>query len=171
MFSKLYRREKKKVYLGRLVVAPRGKFETWDSWGLFKSEDLEGEIRSKLEGLFSLPTIDERSEPKKSDLALEVVVLKLQGGEFEFADLGSLGGFPVFWRPKIEVAARLYNIESGKTHASSKAKEKMPWSQYLSGVLSFRGLFRYKPIFGVSEIEPLLYRACEKILVKLASTV
>ena len=171
MFSKLFKKDKPRVYLDKMVVAPRDDFYKIDDWGLFKSEDLEEGIRDKLDGIFSLPHISTRADAKKTDLALELMVLKVQGGEFESADFGSLGGFLIFWRPKIEVAARLYNIASGKTHSSFKAKEKMPWGTYFTGVFSLRGVFRYKPIFGVNDLEPILYKACEKLLINMVKAV
>lgn len=171
VFSKIFKKAKPRVYLDKMVVAPRGEFEKMDSWGLFKGEDLEEGIRGKLTDIFSLPHISSRVDRKENDLALEIVVLKVQGGEFEGAHFGELGAIPIFWRPKIEVAARLYYIESGKTHSSYKAKEKMSWGMYFAGVFSLRGFFRYKPIFGVENLEPILYRACEKLLVKMVKTV
>jgi hypothetical protein len=78
--------------------------------------------------------------------------------------LGTLGAIPIFWRPKVAVASRLFNIESGKTIETAKYCAKMPWRQYLSGVFSLRGFIRYKPIFGIEDIEQLLYLACHQVL-------
>lgn len=171
VLSKIFKRKKSRVYLDKMVVAPREEFYKIDGWGLFKSEDLEEGIRSKLEGLFSLPHISTCTDTKETDLALELVVLKVQGGEFHGLDLAGFVGMPILWRPKIEVAARLYYIESGKTHSSFKAKEKMPWGEYLSVVFSLNGMFRLRPMFGVKELEPILYRACEKLLIDMVKVV
>lgn len=170
MFSKLWRKEKPRVYLGKVVVAPRSEAKKIDQWGLFKSEDLEDGIRRKLDEVFSLPQINSRQDFKKNDLALDVIILNIQGGELDGVGLVEIT-LPIFWRPKIEIAARLYYADSGKTHTTFKAIEKMPWSQYLSGAFSMRGLFRFKPMFGVNELEPLLYRACEKLLTYMAKAV
>ena len=170
MISNFFNKAKPRVYLGKVVVAPRNEIKKIDQWGLFKSEDLEEGIRTKIDGIFSLPHLDAREGEKKTDLALEVVILKVQGGEFESATFGDIA-LPIFWRPKIEIAARLYNIDSGKTYKAFESIEKMSWIQYLSGVFSLRGLVRYRPMFGVAELEPLLYRACEKVLIYMAKAV
>lgn len=170
MISRLFNKAKPRVYLGKVVVAPRNEVKKIDQWGLFQSEDLEEGIRAKINGIFSLPYLDERDGEKKSDLALEVVILKVQGGELESATLEDIA-LPIFWRPKIEIAARLYNIDSGKTYKTFETIEKMSWLQYFSGVFSLRGLVRYRPMFGVKELEPLLYRACERVLIYMAKAV
>jgi len=170
MFSKFLNKEKPRVYLGKLMVVPRGEFKKNDEWGLFKSEDLEVGIREKLDGIFSLPHLDSRQDEKKTDLGLEVVILNVQGGDFINANIEGMG-FPILWRPKIEIASRLYNLESGKTHRSFKLKEKMPWSQYFSGLFSLRGILRHKPIFGVNELEPLLYQACAKLIQNMTKSI
>ncbi|MDO3381202.1 hypothetical protein [Gilvimarinus algae] len=169
MISKIFKKDKPRVYLDKMLVASRDEFEKTDEWGIFKSEDLEDGVREKLDGIFCLPPISTRQDSKKSDLALELVVLKVRGGEFEGVDFGLLGFAPIFWRPKIELAARLYYLDSGKTHSTYKAKEIMRWGEYFSGVFSLRGFFRYKPIFGPKNLEPILYKACEKLLFKMVN--
>lgn len=171
MLSKIFRADKPRVYLDKIVVVSRDEFDRVDEWGLFKSESLEEGVRQRLEEVFSLPHIFSCSEPKSSDLALEVVVLNVQGGVFDGVSFGEFGGLPLLWRPKVEIVARLYYANSGKTHSSYKAKEKMSWRKYFSGVFSLRGLLRYKPIFGINDIEPILYKACEKLLFSMAKSI
>ncbi|WP_444894399.1 hypothetical protein ACJJIW_13845 [Microbulbifer sp. JMSA004] len=171
MFSKLFKKSKPRVYLDKMIVVSQNEFSKIGAWGAFKGEDLEAGIRHRLVEIFSLPHISSRIEPKSNDLALEVVVLKVRGGEFDTACFGEFGAMPVFWRPKIEVAARLYYADSKKTHSSYRAREKMPWREYFSGVFSLRGMLRYRPVFGAKELEPILYRACEKLLASMVKSV
>ncbi|WP_428241162.1 hypothetical protein [Gynuella sp.] len=167
MIRNIFKKEKARVYLDKLMVIPKQDYMKSDEWGFIGKEDLEGGIREKLTELFSLPHISSRTDAKKTDLGLEVAVVNFQGGEFDGISLGSLGAVPIFWRPKVSVVSRLFNIESGKTIKTAKYCAKMPWNQYLRGVFSLRGFIRYKPIFGIEDIEQLLYFACHQVLSKL----
>ncbi|MGH1542047.1 MAG: hypothetical protein ACRBHB_16590 [Arenicella sp.] len=171
MLPKFFKKEKPRVYIDKLVVSPRDEIKKIDQWGAFKYEDLEAGIREKLNGLIQLPHISSRETIQENDLALEVVIINLQGGELGNFNLDDLGGIPFFWRPKIEIAARLYNLSSDTTHSSFKMTEKMPWSNYFSGLISINGILRYKPLFSTKDLEPLLYRACEKTLIKLTKSI
>ena len=166
MFKNLFKKKKPRVYLGSTVVVTRDEFFKSDQWGLFKSFDLESELRGKLREALSLPPIEARVELQKTDLALEIVIVDYRGGEFEIVEVFK---FPLLfmWRPKIEVKARLYGIETGKTTKSVIAKEKISWKQFFGKIISLNGIFRYKPLFGVQEMEILLYKCCIKALKKL----
>lgn len=119
MFKNPFKKKKPRVYLGSTVVVARNEFFKSDQWGLFQSFDLESELRAKLTEALSLPLIEARIEPQKTDLALEIVIVDYRSGEFYLE-------FPLLmWRPKIEVKARLYCIETGKTTKSVIAKEKV----------------------------------------------
>lgn len=161
MFKNPFKKKKPRVYLGSTVVVTRTEFFKSDQEGLFKSFDLESELRGKLREALSLPLVEARIEPQKTDLALEIVIVGYRGGEFDF-ELPLL-----MWRPKIEVKARLYCIETGKTTKSVIAKEKVSWKQFFGKIISLNGIFRYKPLFGVQEMEILLYQCCIKALKKL----
>ncbi len=81
-----------------------------------------------------------------------------QGGAFCVPSDWQL--LPVFWRPKVTVAARLVHMESGKTRLSCKFTEVLPWTKI------GRGLFM-KEVCGIAEINELkilLYKASTKVL-------
>lgn len=169
MFS-FFRKDKPRVYLDKMVVVPRDSFKKWDEMALFQSHDIEAGLRARLYELFSLPHISSRKEPKASDLALEVIVHDYQGGEMNAIDLGVIP-IPLIWRPRVQVASRLFNITSGKTQASFHITEKMPWGQFLRASLTLSKLLGLKPIAGNEEMGLLLLKACERLLAEMADAV
>lgn len=170
MLSSFRKKEKSKLYLGAIVVVPRNELKRFDEWGFFKGEPLDDEIREKFEQLFSLPRIPEGKAVNDTDLALEIVVPNIQGGEFTSAQISPFD-IPIFWRPKVSIKARLFFINSKKTKASFEVNEKMPWSEYFSRVLSIRGIIRYKPLFDAKELEPMVYKACSKLIYQMSKAV
>ena len=170
MFSFLKAKEKPKLYLGSIQIVPRNEFFKSDEWGLFKGEDLEDSIKIKLEDLFSLPNVTKDQLVNDRDLALDIVVSKLQGGEFTSIQTVPFD-IPIFWRPKVQIKARLFYINSKKTKSTFEVSRKMPWGQYLTRVFSFRGIIRIKPLFDSVDLEPILYSACENLIAKLAKAV
>lgn len=148
------------------MVAPRGETFNSDGWGLFKSEDLEEGLRKSLRELINLPTIDKLQSPEKRDLVFEMVVVNYRGGEFDGLNGGDIF-IPIFWRPMVEVKARLYNFISEKTVHIAHAKVKVPWKTYLSRAVSLNGIFRFKPLFGSDDMEVMLCKATIDVLEKL----
>ncbi|ABC33126.1 hypothetical protein HCH_06485 [Hahella chejuensis KCTC 2396] len=176
MWSKLFKREKARVYLDSLVVtsAYKGKSPKFDLFG--SSVELENLIREKLTAFISLPHMSTIDEPRKSDLALEMVVLKYNWGGLLMADINTVT-LPLINRPKVHLKARLYNIASGKTVAAYEAKEKLPWKPFFSHSLPE---FSLKGVFGngaeeasreAQMFEELLYSACLKILQKMRDAI
>jgi hypothetical protein len=158
------------VYLDSIHVAPRGYFETYDEWGWFKkSEDFEDGIRDAIEDIFKLPHITSESDVRKTDLGLQVVVLKYQGGEFDFVNINSFV-IPFFWRPKIEIRSRLYYLKSQKTFSEFKIVEKVSLSNYLKRLISINGLIlRYKPLYNKEDMVHLLLIGSITLINKMRS--
>lgn len=157
------------MYLGALVVVPRDQIKAMDQWGCFDYQDLEGGLRKSLADIFCLTPVCEREDARSDDLALEVVVAHFQGAEFWSIDTGSFR-IPYFWRPKVHLKARLYFIDTMKTKASCEVLLKLSLSQYFSRLLSWNGLFRFRPLFGEQDMNLLLSEACLKLLRKMAKS-
>ena len=84
------------------------------------------------------------------------------------AELAARGiGLPVFWRPKVMVACRLYYLKSQKTKSTFSVTQKMPWGELGSRQLTWRAIFRFRPPFDAEDMNRLLYIACQSLLVKL----
>ncbi|MGI9415095.1 MAG: hypothetical protein ACR2PM_15580 [Hyphomicrobiales bacterium] len=173
---KLFRREPPRIFLGALAVAPRTDFKRFfestavtsifDITGLLNPEDLDGEIRKALTGLFTLPPISSRDPPKDSDLALDVIVPKFQSGEFIPVPVHRII-IPFFWRPKLTVAARLYVVETGQTLSTYSVTEKVGWKDYGKRLVSPYRMLDIEPMFTADDSKRLLYKACIKLLEKI----
>lgn len=168
---RLFKKRKPRIYLGSVDVAPRGTLEKIDEWGVFKGPSLENEMRWRISKILTFPTVQPLSEHKPTDLALDIEIVGLQGGELLFFSADAVF-LPIFWRPKVKVVSKVRNILTNKPVASVSVREKMPWSRYFAKVLSINGLFfRYKPLFSADEVEALLCLACMKLCKKLGKAV
>jgi hypothetical protein len=167
LFSKLFKKEKPRVYLGALMVAPADKWHEDDGWGFFKSENLEEGLRKSLRESINLPSIGTSKKTRESDLGLEIAIIKHQGGDFQGINAGELF-IPILYRPKVEIRARLYNIATGKTVNSSSVIKKTPWGEYFQKVFSLNGFFRFRPLFNSKDMEILLCKAGIDVLRKLS---
>lgn len=167
MLKKLFRKEKPRVFLGNLAVAPRtGIKKHFDQWGAFESADLDSSLSMNLKSIFSLPLASEVDSPRKTDLVIDVVVTKFQSGDAMEWSMGDIS-FPVMWRPKVSVSSRLYYLVSGSTKSTFTQTQKMKLTQYLSRMLSWRAFWRFRPAFDSNDLEYLLYQACSKLLMKM----
>jgi len=166
MFSNLFKKKPERVYIDSLVVAPRDEISKIDEWGGFKSVDLEGSAKERLIEIFQLHHVSQRVGVEKNDLALDVVVINLQGGEFSSFQTSDFI-IPILWRPKVQIRSRLYYIESNKHKASFSVTVKMPWREYLSRLFSLNGLVRYKPLFDFNDIDILLTKASLELIQKM----
>lgn len=168
MIQSFFKKEKPKLYLDSVLVIPRNEWKTVDEWNwIRRKEDFEQEARQKLESLFNFPHVSTANNVGSKDLAIEVALLKIQGGEFDALDFG-VGAIPILWRPKVSLKARLYRISGGKTFSTFSVTKKISWKFYLLRTFSLRGFFRYKPLFDQEDINHLLYEACSELIHKMS---
>lgn len=167
MFDKFLKREKPRVFLGTLAVVPRKDMKRYlDQWGLLQNESFDGSLRASLEEIFALPPASEITAPTSADLGLDVLIPSFQSGGYWNVSLGEFD-LPVFWRPKVTVACRLYHLKSGKTKRTFSVTQKMPWGEFLRRQLTWQAIFRFHPTFDAEDMKRLLYVACQSLLNKL----
>ena len=166
MFGRFLRRNKPRVFLGTLAVVPRTDFKKIDEWGLLENANLDIELKASLVDIFSLPLASQATDPKSTDLVLDVIISNYQSGDAWSVDLGEMG-FPIFWRPKVEVRSRLYYLKTNKIKHVFSAKYKMKWSSFISRLFTWRSFFRFKPLFDKTDMELLVYQACDNLLIKM----
>jgi hypothetical protein len=167
VLKRFFKKKKAKVYLGCIAVASRSDIKRHlDQWGVLGREDLGSSLRLTLEKIFDLPDVRGIETPTDNDLGLDIVVPKFQSGDIWDVFLGDIG-FPLAWRPKIEIGSRLYNLESGKTVHTVTVLVKMSWCEYFSRVFTWRAVLRFKPMFDSEDMNMLLAKACMQLLAKL----
>ncbi len=166
VLNRLFRKESPRVFLGTLAVAPRSDFKSSiEQWTLFNKnvEDFDETLRKSLEEIFTLPLAIDVSEPKATDLVLDVIVPDYQGGEFAL-DGTALFPLAAIWRPKVKVASRLYYLKSKKTKKKFLITQKMTMKEYLNRSFSWRGFIRFKPLFDSEDLDQLIGMACYDLL-------
>ncbi|MCP4487807.1 MAG: hypothetical protein GY820_10890 [Gammaproteobacteria bacterium] len=170
MVSRFFKKEKPRVYLSSLAVVPRVGFKTIDEWGFNGRENFDGALRQELTEIFDLPHVSTIADPRKTDLALDVVIPRYQGGangDFNFGEIG----LPIFWRPKVEVRSRVFEIQSNKTLHVFSVVQKMRWLDYFSRTISLRRIFSFQPLFTIEDIEYLTLLACGNLLNRMRAKI
>lgn len=156
-----------KLYLGVVSVVPRKDIKRYlDQLGIIENSDLDTDLRARLLELFQLPSASEVVEPTGRDVGLDLLIPTFQSGDAWSVNLGDIG-FPLIWRPKVEIASRLFRLDSGKTLDTFSVTAKLSWRQYLARMFTFRSLFRFKPMFDSSDMQELLDLACYDLISKM----
>jgi len=167
VLDRFLKREKPRVFLGTLAVVPRRDMKRHlDQWGMFRNESFDDALRTTLEEIFALPAVSTLAAPTANDLGLDVLIPSFQSGDYWDVSLGDFG-IPIFWRPKVTVACRLYYLKTQKTKRTFSVTQKMPWSEFVSRQFTWRALFRFRSTFDAKDMTRLLYIACHSLLNKL----
>lgn len=167
MLGRFLKRERPRVFLGTVAVVPRKDMKRFlDQWGMLRDENFDTSLRTTLQEIFALPPASEVAAPTSVDLGLDILIPSFQSGDFWDVSLGVID-FPIFWRPKVTVASRLYYLKSAKTKHTFSVTQKLSWREFLSRLFTWRALFRLQPMFDANDMDRLLYLACHKILNKL----
>lgn len=152
-----------RIYRGTIEVVDReGLIKTMDESGALRSGAFKERLLAALDEIALLQECPDAADAADDDLALDIRVPSYLAGAALFGDL------PIFWRPKVTVMARLRNLRSGETVFYSEATKRMPWKEFIPAAISFRRAFSLGPQFTEDDLEPLLLRACEEAIVKLA---
>jgi hypothetical protein len=174
VLSRLFKKEPPRIFLGTLAVAPRSDFKSSiEQWTIFNrnTEDFDEGLRRSLEEIFTLPLARDVSDPKSSDLVLDVVVPDFQGGELMLDVLALIIPFAAIWRPRVKIASRLYYLKSQKTKKKFLVTQKMGIGEYLGRACSWRGFFRFKPLFDGKDLDQLTSLACYELLQRVKNTI
>lgn len=155
---------KKRVFLGAVAVVPRADLKRHIERP-FEGTSSDTALQSHLEAMFQLPAPPPPSQISARDYAIDVFVAKHQIGEaFEFSF--SEYGFPLFWRPTIEVSSRVYSLHNSKAVSVQHVKKRLRWGEYFNRVFSFRGVFGFKSPFTHEDMTRLLDEALIETLEK-----
>ncbi len=150
-----------------MSVLPRTCFKKFYETGFYNEEEIDLELRNSLEEVFTLPLASEVLEPLNTDLVLDVYVPNFQQGAGGNVELGTLGGFAFFWRPKVSVKARLFNLKTKKTKHIFSSTEVITGWRFVNGILSLKHFFGLSAAFNKNDMNELLYKACNNILIQI----
>jgi len=173
VLGRFLKKQPPRIFLGTLAVAPRSDFKSHiEQWTLFNKyrEDFDEGLRKSLGEIFTFPLAVDVSDPKSSDLVIDVVVPDFQGGEFAVDDIGLLP-LAAIWRPQVKVASRLYYLKSKKTKKKFMVTQKMAFGDYLGRAFSWRGFLRLRPLFDSKDLDQLTSLACHELLLKVQKAI
>ncbi|MEM7358940.1 MAG: hypothetical protein AAF431_07580 [Pseudomonadota bacterium] len=169
MLNRFFKKQSPRIFLGTLAVVPRSDFKSRaEQWTIFSNhqQDLDEGMRQNLKEIFTFPSAEAVSDPKSSDLVIDVMIPDFQGGEFALDELVSLP-LAFMWRPRVKIASRLYYLKSQKTKKKFMVTQKMGFGEYLGRAFSWRGFFRFKPLFDMEDLDHLTNLACHELLIKV----
>lgn len=167
MFRKLLKREPARLFLGALSVATgRNVVSHLESLPGGTPPALDRALLVELAELLSFPMAATVEAPRSTDMAFDVVLQSHRFGSATDLSLGTVD-LPMYWRPKIRLAARLYHLPSNKTKTTFHVTQKMPWSVYLNRALSWRVLVGLERPARRSDMEALLRQASEQLAARL----
>ncbi|MCE5365333.1 hypothetical protein [Pseudomonas anguilliseptica] len=165
MFKRTLKRKKPNIYLGKIIVVPRSNLRRNLEDNLYTGERLEEALNTHLNMIFDIPLASECITPNKTDLAIDVIIENFQAGNYLEIYSGNFSA-PIIWRPKIKIASRLYNINTGKTKHTALVTIKLPWKEYFSRFFTWRAFFGLRPMFDANDMKILLSQACLQLLKK-----
>ncbi len=172
LIGKLFKTKPTSLFLSAIVVVPRGEWETIDeqNWLGNRKVDFAQHARERLNELFDIPPVPQVDFLNKTDLALEIAVLKIQGGIL--TDTGTNPySLPIFWRPTIKLKARLFYPLGGKTHSSYNVQAKTPWIIYFSKLMHIKAFFGISPAFNEADIDSLLAHVGLELIEKIEKSI
>ncbi|GAC16204.1 hypothetical protein [Aliiglaciecola lipolytica] len=129
---------------------------------------LQDHTCEKLEEIFCFHSISCITDPKKSDVGLDVVTV--HGDDALAVNVGATS-IPIFWRPKIKLVSRLYNIKHNKTIKTFSVSKYVTWCEFAIKLFSLRGMFRWGPLYNNKHMDTLLYHVCIDLIDKMRKSI
>ncbi len=158
------------MFLNAIKVVPRSDFGTVDKWMYNEYDGLEFKLLNKLVELISLPPVTAIDSPKPSDLAIDIAVPEYVTGDWGHASFGDVG-FPLFFRPRIEIEARLFEIEADKTLSTFSVMQKMPWLYYFARIFTLRSYLSMRSPFEPEDFEHVLSLGLLNLIDKMRKSI
>ncbi len=106
---------------------PRKDFLRHLEGGYFGGGKQDGSWVDVLAQVFDYPLAAGTTVPGDEDFAVDIAIERYSHGGW-----GDVSGFPIGWRPKVRLSARIYHLESGKQRAVIRAAECMSWNEFFS---------------------------------------
>lgn len=114
-------------------------------------------LLDEITDLIALPAVSTVDAPLVTDYAVDVAVQSYRSGSASSVSLGPVG-LPLYWRPRVRLAARLYGLQSRQTKAVVQVTQYMPWSAYFGRLLHWRVLVGHEHPARRGDLDVLLRR-------------
>jgi hypothetical protein len=162
----LMKREPPRVFVGSLSVASGDLVRHLEGLPGTPPPALDRAFLVELDQLLPLPKAETVGTPLATDLAFGVALQSYRFGSAIDISLGAVG-LPMYWRPKVRLAARLYHLRSKQPKAMIQVTQRMPWLMYLSRILSWRVLAGLETPARRNDLEQLRRQAVERLLTQV----
>lgn len=166
MLRSLRTSEPSRLFVGSLSIASGNLIRHLEGLAGTPPPALDRALLVQLAELLPLPEAATVDSPRATDLAFDVAIQGYRSGSATDLSLGAVG-LPLYWRPRIRLAARLYHLRSKQPKATFQVTERMPWSVYLNRVLSWRVFVGLEHPARRNDLEQLLRRATERLVARV----
>lgn len=126
MFS-FFRKTPIRLHLGEVRVMPRKDFLRHLEGGYFGGRKPDDSWVDVLAQVFDYPPATGTAVPGDDDFAVDIAIEGHRHGGWT-----DVSGFPVGWRPKVRLSARIHHMKSGKQRAVIRAVECMSWDEFFA---------------------------------------
>jgi hypothetical protein len=162
----LMKRVPPRLFVGNLSVASGNLVRHLEGLVGTPPPALDRALLVELSELLPLPKADTVEAPLPTDMAFDVALQDYRSGSATDLALGAVD-LPMYWRPRIRLAARLYRLRSKEPKATFHVTQRMPWIVYLNRVLSWRVLVGMEHPARRSDLNQLLRQATERLLTRV----
>ena len=160
---RLTKGESPRLFVGTLSVASGDIVRHLEGLGGTPPPALDRALLVELSELLHLPKADTVDTPLATDMAFDVALQDYRFGSATDFSLDTVG-LPMYWRPRIRLAARLYHLQSRQLKSTFRVTERMPWSKYLNRLLSWRVLVGLEHPARRGDLEELLRHAAQRLV-------
>ncbi len=163
------------VFLGEVAVIPQSSFtRSFEKLGQSSmAKDLDIELKQYLIDWLAMPTVpisEGSTNPPANNLAIDVYVCGYRTGLGLWGNIFGVSAI-VFWRPKVEVRARLYQINTKHTLNTFSIHKKMRWRQFFNRFCSWRYLLFGWHLSRPIDMEALLGEALIDLMQQVKKSV
>ena len=155
-----------RIFVGALSIASGDLIRHLEGLSGTQPPALDRALLTELAELLPLPKAESVDVPLATDLAFDVALHGYRSGSATDFSLGAIG-LPLYWRPSVRLAARLYHLRSRQPKATFEVTQRMPWSMYLSRVLSWRVLVGLEQPARRHDLQQLLRQATERLVTRV----
>lgn len=163
---RLRRPKIERLFLGSVGIVPRSEFASIEQLGLAPSIDPEPTLEKEIREIFALRPLAEADDPGTNDYGIDVLVASFRTGAALGAHLASLT-VPVFWRPRVELKARVFSLSSGKTVATAAATSRMGYRAFARRLLKPAAILSLRPAVSAEDLVQLTREASFALLAQV----
>ncbi len=116
--------------------------------------------------MIALPAVSTVDALRATDMAVDIAVQSYRSGSATDFSLGPIE-VPLFWRPRVKLAAKLYGLQSRQTKTMFQVTQCMPWSAYFSRLLHWRVLVGFEHPARRGDLDVLLRQATVRLIAKV----